>query len=73
MSSGYLSFFHKVPELMGTRCGSPEGNRDQVLGLLEQVVAHHPADPTWYLPFIGVDPRAQGRGIGSRFLAAGLT
>jgi len=44
-----------------------------VMGLLEQVVAHHPVDPVWYLPFIGVDPRAQGRGIGSRLLAAGLT
>ncbi|HVL06435.1 MAG TPA: GNAT family N-acetyltransferase [Acidimicrobiales bacterium] len=46
---------------------------DAVMGLLEQVVAHHPPDPVWYLPFVGVDPRAQGRGIGSRLLAAGLT
>ncbi|MFD2093706.1 GNAT family N-acetyltransferase [Blastococcus deserti] len=43
-----------------------------VMALLEQVVTHHPAGPVWYLPFIGVDPLVQGRGVGSRLLAAGL-
>lgn len=43
-----------------------------VVELLEQVLAHHPTDPLWYLPLIGVDPIAQGRGIGSRLLRAGL-
>lgn len=47
--------------------------RHAVMTLLEQVVTHHPPTPVWYLPFIGVDPLAQGRGVGSRLLAAGLT
>jgi ribosomal protein S18 acetylase RimI-like enzyme len=34
--------------------------------------AAHPHEPHWYLPFIGVDPAAQGRGLGSALLEAGL-
>lgn len=45
---------------------------EAAFALLEQIDAHHPVDPVWYLPFIGVDPAAQGRGIGSDLLAAGL-
>lgn len=29
---------------------------------------HHPAEPAFYLPFIGVVPEQQGRGLGSRLL-----
>ncbi|HSK27141.1 MAG TPA: GNAT family N-acetyltransferase [Jiangellales bacterium] len=43
-----------------------------VMALLEQVAAAHPTNPVWYLPFIGVDPLAQGRGVGGRLLADGL-
>lgn len=32
--------------------------------------AHHPAEPHDYLWFLGVQPAAQGRGIGSRLLAS---
>ena len=39
---------------------------------LEQVGEHHPTEPHWYLPFIGVDPVHQGRGIGSALLRRGL-
>ena len=39
---------------------------------LEQVGEHHPTEPHWYLPFIGVDPVHQGRGIGSTLLRDGL-
>jgi ribosomal protein S18 acetylase RimI-like enzyme len=46
---------------------------DAVLDLLGQMDEHHPADAVWYLPFIGVDPAHQGRGLGSQLLAAGLT
>lgn len=45
---------------------------EAVLMLLGQVVDHHPNGPVWYLPFIGVDPAHQGRGLGSRLLRAGL-
>ncbi len=33
---------------------------------------HHPSDPHWYLAFMGVDPSAQGQGIGSALLSAVL-
>lgn len=32
----------------------------------------HPQEPHWYLPFIGVDPVAQGRGLGSVLMEAAL-
>lgn len=38
---------------------------------LAQIEAHHPAQPHWCLPFVGVDPRYQGRGIGAELLRAG--
>ncbi len=40
-----------------------------VLRGLFEVEKHHPsAEPHYYLPFIGVDPEHQGRGIGSALL-----
>lgn len=39
---------------------------------LELMGIHHPTEPHWYLPFIGVEPTSQGRGLGSRLLAHGL-
>ena len=32
----------------------------------------HPDEPHWYLPFIGVRPEAQGRGMGAHLLELGL-
>ena len=29
----------------------------------------HPSEPRYYLPFVGVDPRRQGRGIGANLVA----
>jgi ribosomal protein S18 acetylase RimI-like enzyme len=40
-----------------------------VFDVLEQVGSYHPDAPHWYLPAIGVDPPAQGRGFGSALLA----
>lgn len=48
------------------------GRLDEVFGLLEQVGKSHPAEPHWFLPAIGVDPRRQGRGYGSALLARSL-
>lgn len=48
------------------------GRRPDVYALLEQMQRHHPDAPTWYLPFIGIDPPAQGNGHGSRLLVRGL-
>ncbi len=45
---------------------------EDAFGLLEQMARCHPAEPHWYLPFIGVDPSLQGRGHGSDLLAQGL-
>jgi N-acetylglutamate synthase-like GNAT family acetyltransferase len=45
---------------------------DQILkdvnGLFEQMAELHPAADVWYLPLIGVDVAAQGRGLGSALL-----
>jgi GNAT superfamily N-acetyltransferase len=41
--------------------------------LLHMLDANHPAEACWHLAFMGVDPSAQGRGLGSRLLAAVLT
>jgi GNAT superfamily N-acetyltransferase len=34
--------------------------------------AHHPTEPCWYLNFMGIDPAAQGQGLGSALLASAL-
>ncbi len=42
------------------------------LGLLDgldQLTRLHPAEPHWYLAFVGVDPSLRGQGIGSTLLA----
>jgi GNAT superfamily N-acetyltransferase len=50
---------------------------DQILpdlnGVLQQMGQLHPQSEHWYLPLTGVDPIAQGRGLGSRLLRHGLT
>lgn len=45
---------------------------EDVLELLIQVTTHHPEEPIWYLPFVGVDPVRQGAGIGAGLVRAGL-
>jgi len=39
-----------------------------VIGLFEQMAELHPTADVWYLPLIGVDLVAQGRGLGSALL-----
>lgn len=46
--------------------------QEEVFALMEQVGASHPEVEHWYLPAIGVDPAAQGRGIGSALLSRSL-
>jgi GNAT superfamily N-acetyltransferase len=38
----------------------------------QQMDSVHPSFPLWYLPLTGVDPPAQGRGLGSSLLRHGL-
>jgi GNAT superfamily N-acetyltransferase len=45
------------------------GEKGQVLAVVDE---HPPPEPCWYLAFTGVDPAAQGHGIGSAMLAAVL-
>jgi hypothetical protein len=57
-------------ELMAESCG------DQILrdlnAVIEQMAQLHPAGEHWFLPLIGVDSVAQGRGLGSALLRHGL-
>lgn len=41
-------------------------------GFFEQMGSVHPTFEHWYLPLAGVDPPAQGRGLGSALLRHGL-
>jgi ribosomal protein S18 acetylase RimI-like enzyme len=54
---------------MMTRIGRGVGRRT-VRGLrgLSLVEKHHPHEPHWYLAILGVDPPAQGQGLGSALL-----
>jgi GNAT superfamily N-acetyltransferase len=50
-----------------------DGARLQEIGaMFAEVAGHHPDDDHWYLPIIGVDPAAQGRGIGAALLERSL-
>jgi len=40
---------------------------DDVLGTFEKMAQWHPDEPHWYLP-IGVEPTAQGRGLGAELM-----
>ncbi len=47
------------------------GNREALSDLesiFEQMGKFHPTEPQWYLPLIGVDPAAQGRGLGGMLM-----
>jgi GNAT superfamily N-acetyltransferase len=50
----------------------PPDRHEMLFAFMGQVSEHHPDTPTWYLPFIGVDPREHGRGHGSTLLGRGL-
>jgi ribosomal protein S18 acetylase RimI-like enzyme len=39
-----------------------------LLGTFEKMFESHPDEPHWYLPMIGVDPNAQGRGLGGALM-----
>ena len=41
---------------------------DDVLATFEKMGQSHPDDPHWYLPLIGVEPNAQGRGLGAELM-----
>ena len=47
----------------------PAERRDDVLSVFEAMGEAHPEEPHWYLPMIGVEPRAQGAGLGTALMA----
>lgn len=48
------------------------GQRPVAYEIFEQMGRAHPEAPHWYLPFIGVHPQLQGRGLGSRLLEVSM-
>ncbi len=42
---------------------------DDAIATYARMAAAHPPEPHWYLPLLGVDPMAQGRGEGGRLMA----
>jgi GNAT superfamily N-acetyltransferase len=58
-----------VATLTDTVAADQHGVMFAVLGQME---AAHPTYPHWYLPWLGVDPAAQGRGLGTQVLRPGL-
>ena len=45
---------------------------EDINGVFEEMGALHPNDDHWYLPLMGVDPVAQGHGLGSALLRHAL-
>ena len=48
------------------------GAIERVAPALEDIDRRHPAEPHWYLAFLGVEPDLQGAGHGARLLRRGL-
>jgi ribosomal protein S18 acetylase RimI-like enzyme len=46
----------------------PADRQEDMGRVFAQMDSHHPSEPCWYLPTIGVDPSCQGRGLGSALL-----
>jgi ribosomal protein S18 acetylase RimI-like enzyme len=45
---------------------------DDILGCFEKMDQSHPKEPHWYLSMIGVDPIAQGKGLGAELMRYAL-
>jgi ribosomal protein S18 acetylase RimI-like enzyme len=45
---------------------------DDLLAAFEQMERSHPRETHWYLPQIGVDPNAQGKGVGAQLMRHAL-
>ena len=45
-----------------------EPKKSYLMAIIEEMGRYHPKEPHWYLPFIGVDPTQQGKGLGAALL-----
>ena len=54
-------------ELMRTTASSQSMSDGRQV--MQQMESHHPREPHWYLPLIGIDPKHQGKGLGGALLA----
>ena len=50
----------------------PADMKSAAFSMFERMDSYHPKEAHWHLPLIGVDPPAQGRGIGSALLIHAL-
>jgi ribosomal protein S18 acetylase RimI-like enzyme len=46
---------------------------DDLLATFEKMAHWHPEEPHWYLAMIGVEPNAQGRGLGAELMRHAVT
>jgi GNAT superfamily N-acetyltransferase len=46
--------------------------RAVMAAVVEEMVRHHPQEPHWYLPLIGVEPARQGKGLGAALMQVAL-
>ena len=44
------------------------GHLHDLLATFEQMEQWHPKEPHWYLPMVGVEPNAQGKGLGAELM-----
>lgn len=42
--------------------------QSELFEMMQQMGQHHPQEPHWYLPFVGVEPLHQSRGLGGAVL-----
>ena len=43
--------------------------REDLGAVMQQLATHHPREPHWYLPMIGVDPARHGQGYGAALMS----
>ncbi|MEV0260730.1 GNAT family N-acetyltransferase [Streptomyces sp. NPDC050617] len=64
-SPGFAEIGPRIAELAGDRAAAYEAAE-------AALAPHRPTEPVWFLATVGVDPDAQGRGLGSAVLRPGL-
>ena len=55
-----------LADLIAKSVSAPK--QSYLMAIIEEMGRYHPKEPHWYLPFIGVDPAQQGKGLGAALL-----